>query len=104
MARCRDDSPYVWVTWLPRPLSGEGGCQWSAWFRAHHRWDSWQQAPGDFDRVGWQMDHTAALMAARERWGGRPDLIIRLRDTGALIDVKMGKRHPSHATQVTAYM
>ena len=128
MAQPRRDGPYFWVTWITRLLSGEDACLWSAWFRAHQQSGSWQQEPGDFDRVTWQMAHTAALINARESWeesghtvfterqnsfalrgesgtlGGRPDLIARLGDSGTIIDVKTGQRHPSHLVQVMAYM
>ena len=28
MAQLRATGPYIWVTWLPRLLSGEGSCEW----------------------------------------------------------------------------
>ena len=127
-ARLREDGPYFWVTWLTRLLSREDSCEWAAWFRAHHESGSWQPAPGNFDRVGWQMDHTAAVTAAQDRWegqghmvytekqnsfalkgasgtlGGRPDLIARLGDSGTIIDVKTGNEHLAHVVQVMLYM
>ena len=129
-ARLREDGPYFWVTWLTRLLSREDSCEWAAWFRAHHESGSWQPAPGNFDRVGWQMDHTAAVTAAQDRWegqghmvytekqnsfalkgasgtlGGRPDLIARLGDSGTIIDVKTGNEHQhlAHVVQVMLYM
>ena len=36
MAQLRATGPYIWVTWLPRLLSGEGSCEWAAWFKAQH--------------------------------------------------------------------
>ena len=128
MARLRRDGPYFWVTWLTKLLAGENSCEWAAWFRARHESGSWEQVPGDFDRAGWQMAHTAMVNEARESWealscevfterqngfslrgdagtlGGRPDLIARRGDSGTVIDVKTGKPGPSHIVQVMVYM
>ena len=30
MAQLRATGPYIWVTWLPRLLSGESSCEWAA--------------------------------------------------------------------------
>ena len=68
MPRLRSDGPCFWATWLTRLLSGEDSCDWAAWFRAHYEDGSWRQMPSDLDRVGWQMAHTAAVIAARARW------------------------------------
>ena len=128
MAILHSGPPYFWVTWVTRLLSGEDSCEWSSWFRAHHEHGTWEQAPSSFDPVRWQMDHTAALSAARDTWegqgctafterqncfalrgesatlGGRPDLIARRDDSDIIIDVKTGRRHPSHVVQVMLYM
>ena len=128
MAKPRRDGSYFWVTWLTKLLTGENSCEWASWFRARHKSGSWEQVPGDFDRAGWQMAHTAMVKEARERWegpdcqvlterqngfslrgdagilGGRPDLIARKGDAGTIIDVKTGKDSPSHIVQVMLYM
>ena len=70
MARLRRDGPYFWVTWLTKLLAGENSCEWAAWFRARHESGSWEQVPGDFDRAGWQMAHTAMVNEARGQLGG----------------------------------
>ena len=36
MVQLRATGPYLWVTWLPRLLSGESSCEWASWFKAHH--------------------------------------------------------------------
>ena len=36
MAVLRNNGPYVWVTWLPRLLSGENTCEWANWFKTQH--------------------------------------------------------------------
>ena len=128
MARLRRYGPYFWVTWLTKLLTGEVSCEWATWFRARHESGSQEQVPGDFDRAGWQMAHTAMVNDSRERWeelgcevfterqnslslkgesgtlGGRPDLIARKGDAGTIIDVKTGKASPSHIVQVMIYM
>ena len=128
MAKPRRDGSYFWVTWLTKLLTGENSCEWASWFRARHKSGSWEQVPGDFDRAGWQMAHTAMVKEARERWegpdcqvlterqngfslrgesgtlGGRPDLVARMGDAGTIIDVKTGKDSPSHIVQVMLYM
>jgi CRISPR/Cas system-associated exonuclease Cas4 (RecB family) len=128
MARLRRDGPYFWVTWLTKLLAGENSCEWASWFRARHESGSWEQVPGDFDRAGWQMAHTAMVDEARERWeelgyqvfterqnslrlrgesgtlGGQPDLIARKGDAGTIIDVKTGKPGVAHIVQVMLYM
>ena len=37
MAQRRADGPYLWVTWLTRPLVAENACEWAAWFRGPAR-------------------------------------------------------------------
>ena len=39
MAQIGANGPYIWVTWLPRPLSGGSSCEWSLWFKAQHEGD-----------------------------------------------------------------
>ena len=68
MAQVRATGPYIWVTWLPRLLSGESSCEWAAWFKAQHEGSSWARVPSDFDQAGWLMDHTALLNEQREVW------------------------------------
>ena len=68
MAQLRATGPYIWVTWLPRLLSGESSCEWAAWFKAQHEGSSWARVPADFDQAGWLMDHTALLNEQREVW------------------------------------
>ena len=55
---------YSEVSWFTRPLAGVLACQRATWFRTHHENGSWEQAPGSFHWVGWQVAHAAA----RDRW------------------------------------
>ena len=128
MAQPRATGPYVWVTWLPRLLSGESSCEWASWFKAQHEGDSWARMPSDFDQAGWMMNHTALLNQQRQKWeqqgynvltegqnsfnlrgssavlAGKPDLVARRRDQITVIDAKTGRPSPAHATQVLIYM
>ena len=62
----RREHPYIWATWLPRLLTGENSCEWTAWFKAHHR--NWTRTPSDFNQAQWLLDHTALLN--KQRAGG----------------------------------
>ncbi len=128
MAQFRATGPYVWVTWLPRLLSGESSCEWASWFKAQHEGLSWSRMPSDFDQAGWLMNHTALLNKQRQRretqgytvlteaqnsfnlrgssavLAGKPDLVARRRDEVIVIDAKTGRPSPAHATQVLIYM
>ena len=128
MAQVRATGPYIWVTWLPRLLSGESSCEWAAWFKAQHEGSSWARVPSNFDQAGWLMDHTALLNEQREVWekqgcsvlteaqnsftlrgssaslAGKPDLVAQRRDGATVIDAKSGRPSPHHAIQVMIYM
>ena len=128
MAQPRTTGPYVWVTWLPRLLSGESSCEWASWFKAQHEGWSWSRMPSDFDQAGWLMNHTALLNQQRQRWeqqgytvltegqnsftlrgssavlAGKPDLVARRRDQATVIDAKTGRPSPAHTAQVLLYM
>ena len=52
----RRSGPYIWVTWLSRLLVGDRSCEWSSWFKAHHRY--YDRMPSDFDAftsIFWRM-------------------------------------------------
>ena len=122
------ERPYVWVTWLPRLLSGNNRCEWASWFKAQYEGSSWQRAPSTFDHTRWALDHTALLREEQKRlegdgatvkterqnqfrlrgWyatlSGMPDL-VSLQDGNVVIhDVKSGEPHAYHAIQVMLYM
>ena len=128
MAIPRNNGPYVWVTWLPRLLSGESSCEWASWFKTQHEGDSWARMRSDFDQASWMMNHTSLLNQQRQKWeqqgysvltegqnsfnlrgssavlAGKPDLVVRRRDKITVIDAKTGRPSPAHATQVLIYM
>ena len=128
MALLRTNGPYIWVTWLPRLLSGESSCEWASWFKAQHESFSWLRMTSDFDLVKWLTDHTALLNESREAWeskgysvltedqnhfglrgktavlAGEPDLVARKGGELVIIDAKAAKPRPAHAIQVMIYM
>ena len=128
MANLRSNGPYVWVTWLPRLLSGESSCEWASWFKAQHEEDSWTLVASGFDLTKWLTDHTALLNQSREAWerrgysvlteeqnrfnlrgksavlAGKPDLIACKDDEVVVIDTKTGRSSTAHPVQVMLYM
>jgi hypothetical protein len=123
----RRDTPYVWLTWLIKLLSGEEHCYWHRWFQAHH--DNYEKAESDFDRATWQADH-AAMVAAHAKtlreqgytvtiekqntfrmrgrsgavFSGQPDLVAIKGDELLMVDCKSGKPHANHRLQVLLYL
>ena len=110
MAQFRTTGPYIWVTWLPRLLTGESSCEWASWFKAQHDGNSWPKMPSDFDLTQWLTDHTALLNESRATWerqgysvltedqnhftlrgssavlAGKPDLVARKGDEATVVD------------------
>ena len=121
-------SPYIWVTWLSKLLSGEAACEWASWFKAHYERGSYSQMPSTFDHAGWQLNHTRLVGRIRERLegearsvsveaqnqftlagrvatvGGRPDIISASGDSVTVCDAKTGQPRVSDQVQVMAYM
>ena len=128
MAQLRANGPYIWVTWLPKLLSGQTSCEWASWFKAQHYSDSWTRMPSDFDLTRWLTAHTALLNESRVTWerkgysaltegqnhfnlrgnsavlAGKPDLVARKGDGVKIIDAKTGRPSPADALQVMIYM
>ena len=122
------ERPYVWVTWLPRLLSGNHHCEWASWFKAQHQGVSRNRPPSTFDHTRWALNHSALLRTEQKRleadgatvrverqnqfrligWyatlSGMPD-IVSLQDGKVVVhDVKSGEPHAYHAIQVMLYM
>ena len=121
-------SPYIWVTWLSKLLSGEASCEWASWFKAHYERGSYSQTPSTFDQAGWQLNHTRLVGRIRDRLedegrsvsveaqnqftlagrvatvGGRPDIIAVSGDSVIVCDAKTGQPRISDQVQVMTYM
>ena len=126
MAVLRTD-PYIWVTWLTKLLSGESQCEWSSWFRAHHK--DYDRVPSDFNLATWTVEHNDLVRERREtlldegydvyvedenafkRTGqtgivvsGKPDILAIRDGKGILEDCKTGRPRTSDQLQVLVYM
>lgn len=127
MALTERSSPYIWVTWLTKLMSGESQCQWSSWFRAHYKCD---KLPSDFNMTQWQSEHNELLhqrVAELEAEGftvyiedensftligkdgitklsGKPDILAIRGDEAVVEDCKTGQTKKSDQMQVLIYM
>ncbi|MGB2983099.1 MAG: PD-(D/E)XK nuclease family protein [Candidatus Bipolaricaulia bacterium] len=123
----RRAEPYIWVTWLTKLLAGESTCEWSAWYRAHHR--EYDKLPIDFDLARWTVDHNELVNARREQLldeghsvcvedenafkrkgrtgitvSGKPDILAIRDGKGVIEDCKTGRPRTSDQLQVLVYM
>lgn len=122
------DAPYLWVSWLTKLLVGDQACEWSVWFRAHHK--GFAQVPSDFDQAAWMVKHTELRrMTARQlrddgfevfvedqndwkladpKYGitlaAKPDIVAAKDGYGIICDAKTGARRASDAAQVMVYL
>ena len=122
-------NPYLYLTWIPRYLTGEKSCIWAAWFKANFQ--NYEKVPSDFDSAKWNMDHTDLmnkLVDSLEEQGsrvfienqnsfkvesprsgvvisGKSDVIAVHPDGRTVIyDAKTGQESASHVAQVQLYM
>ena len=126
MAVLRTD-PYIWVTWLTKLLAGESMCEWSAWFRAHHK--DYDKLPAEFNVAAWTIDHRELVNARRDQLldegytvhiedenafrrigktgiavSGKPDIFAIRDNVGVIEDCKTGRPRTSDQLQVLVYM
>jgi hypothetical protein len=120
-------SPYVWVTWITKLMSGEESCKFKLWFRANNQ--NYTKAPSTFNLSKWSEDHTA-LIEIRKRQleedgyevflegqnsfllegrtgvklAGKADIVAIKDDDAVVIDCKTGQQRNSDVTQVKLYM
>lgn len=125
MATARRGKPYIYVTWLAKLLGGQR-CLWSAWFKAHYKYDKFEEQA--LDLVKWNRDHNK-LMAVRQKeleadgWtvmveeenafklegeaavvAGKPDLVAVKGDQILVVDGKTGRERESDIWQVLFYL
>jgi len=123
----RRSEPYIWVTWLTKLLAGESQCEWSAWYRAHHK--DYEKVPSDFDVATWTVEHTDLVNSRREQLldegydvyveeenafkrvgktgivvSGKPDILAIRNGKGVIEDCKTGRPRASDQLQVLVYM
>ena len=129
MAQLRATGPYIWVTWLPRLLSGGSSCEWSIVVQGParrlelephalrfgpnrlapepHR--TAERAAGEVGsnratRVLTEGQNSFNLRGSSAVLAGKPDLVARRRDQITVIDAKTGRPSPAHTAQVLIYM
>ena len=122
-------SPYVYVTWIPRYLTGDKSCLFAAWFKANHQ--GYAKMPSDFNSAKWLMDQTDLMNKLVEELeergcelfieqqnsfrvesarsgavtGGKPDVVAAYPDgRNVIYDAKTGQESASHIVQVQLYM
>ena len=125
MATRRTGKSYIWVTHLAKLLGGHR-CTWSAWFKAHHRYDKFEEQA--LDLVKWNREHTV-LMTARVKeleadgWtvmvedqnafklegevaivAGKPDIVATKPGHILVVDGKTGRERESDLWQVLFYL
>lgn len=119
-------SPFIWATWLSKVMSGDGDCQWGAWFQTHNQLG--KQQPDDPALSAWMVDHTRMVTQLQKdlRFGGlKPlpgmDVAIPNLPYGAVVkgkldcltnedslatvyDCKTGRQKNADTVQVQIYM
>lgn len=125
MATKRFGKPYIWVTWLAKLLGGNQ-CVYSAWFKAHFKYDKFEEMASNL--AEWNADHNR-LMAARKRelertgWAvtveaqnsfklegetavvaGKPDIVATKDGLVLVVDGKTGRERESDIWQVLFYL
>lgn len=125
MAVLRKGKPYIYATWLAKLLGGQQ-CVWSAWFKAHYKYDKHEEMASDL--VQWNRDHNELMRKRRlelEREGyvvtaedlnafrlelptaviaGKPDLLARKDGLVLVVDGKTGSERESDIWQVLLYL
>lgn len=123
------DRKFVWPSWITKLLSGESRCWYSAWVKAHYKYE---KVPDDPDRAAFfaeynvKHDRITEMRAAELRadgWlvkvedegsfrvkgelgdlSGKPDIVAMKGDVALVIEAKSGKRRRSDHFQVLLYM
>ena len=57
----RNEGPFIWVTWLIKPLTGAESCAWCYWFKSQFDSKSWTKAERVNNLARWQVGHTDLL-------------------------------------------
>ena len=119
-------SPYVWTTWVTKPMAAEQQCLYSSWFKAHFTYD---KLPSDFDLAKWTAEHGEMVAARAEALqaegytvfledqnafrvrgksgailSGKPDIVAVKGDEMLVVDCKTGQQRHSDVMQVSLYM
>lgn len=122
----RGGKPYIWVTWLAKLLGGNQ-CLWSAWFKAHFKYQKVVEDEG-FELAAWARDHDRMMRDRREEleeagWNvatesqnefklegqgavvaGKPDIVATMPGHILVVDGKTGRERQSDWWQVLIYL
>ncbi len=120
---------YLWVSWLPPLIAGEGMCVWKPWAQAHYYVEKVERDDQNF--ADWQARHTRMVHDRAAEFfrdgydpvtiedqnkftlkgktidvGGKIDVLACRESDGAVVvsDEKSGKRKDSHVWQVRLYL
>lgn len=116
---------YIWVTWLAKLLGGHQ-CVWSAWFKAHYKYEKCEEQAADLakwsrehdelmrrrrralERDGWTVtiedENAFKLEGATAIVAGKMDLVAVKGDQVLVIDGKTGRERDSDMWQVLLYL
>lgn len=127
-ATLKTDKPYIWVTWLAGLLGGKE-CAWAVWFKAHHKYEKFEEMGGDLAK--WSADHDRMMRERTEEFeemgyevrrekandfklegaaaivAGKPDIVALEPSPGRrtiLVDGKTGRQRNSDWWQVVFYL
>lgn len=125
MATRKHGKPYIWVTWLSKLLGGNR-CVWSAWFKAHFKYEKFEEQASNL--VEWNRNHTRLMAQCRAQleadgWtvseeeenafrmegtaavvAGKPDIVAVKPGRVLVVDGKTGRERDSDIWQVLLYL
>lgn len=125
-ATTKRPNSFIWPTWITGLLSGDKQCEFSAWYRAHFKYE--KRADHTFDSAAWTAAHNALVKRrvaelAADGWtctieaqndfklkgkaallSGKPDIVALRGDQALVVDAKTGKPRNSDFFQVLIYM
>ena len=115
-------SPYVWTTWLTKPMAAEQQCLFSSWFKAHF---TYEKLPSGFNLAKWSAEHGEMVAVRAKALGaegytvyledqnsfrvrgksgavlsGKPDIVAVKEGEMLVVDCKTGQQRNSDVMQV----
>lgn len=118
--------PYIWVSWIAKPLAGETQCLYQPWLKSHFKYD--KRPDTSFNLAAWTADHSALVNARAAElraagWkvtlegqnnfklqgksailAGQPDLIAVKDGVTLVVDGKTGQQRHADWWQVLLYI
>ena len=127
MTDTKRHKPYLWATWLAQALSGDKHCEWSFWYKAHHKYAK-RPDENASNLESWKADHAEVVRKhvedlTTDGWsvrtegqtkftvygkhadvGGQADVLAERGDAWWVDDVKTGQKRDSDFWQVVIYL